>query len=261
MNILAVDIGNTNIDIGLFIDEKIEPIQSIPGTSKSKLTKAFKTAWKKIPIIGSSAEGKRDCIILVCSVKPVWTELVRDIAEKELGEFVSVIGQDIPVQIKSDVDEVGTDRILAAYAAYAVFETAVAVIDIGTAITIDLVDQNGVFQGGVIFPGFDLCARALSKHTAQLPRVSIKKPTEPFGKNTNDAINCGLYYSVVGALEENIRRYAEKIGTWPQTIITGAGAELIRDDCRFIDSYVPNLVVNGIVLTYKDYLKDERELG
>ena len=78
------------------------------------------------------------------------------------------------------------------------------------------------------------------------------------GKNTHDAINCGLYYSAVGALQEIVRRFAEKIGTWPQTVITGSGAKMIYQDCEFIDSYVPHMVIKGIVLAYKKHLEEKR---
>ncbi len=264
MNILAVDIGNTNIDIGLFLDESIEPIQSIPGASTSKLKQAFQEAWSKVPQVETSKEGKRDGVIVVCSVKPDWTQCVKDLVKDALDERIYLIGKDIPTQLASWVDdpsEVGTDRMVAATAAYAVVEGAVAVIDIGTAITIDLVDPNGVFQGGAILPGFELSAQALKAHTAQLPQVTIERPADPYGKNTHDAITCGIYYAVIGSLQEIVRRYAEKLGTWPQTVITGTGAKLVQPDCEFIDSYVPNLVVTGIVLTYKDYLEKERELG
>ncbi|MEJ2703120.1 MAG: type III pantothenate kinase, partial [Sedimentisphaerales bacterium] len=140
-------------------------------------------------------------------------------------------------------------------AAFAVVEDAVVVADFGTAVTIDLVDQNGVFLGGVICPGFEISAKALRDNTAQLPNVKVVKPAAPYGKNTADAINCGLYYSIVGALEEIIRRYAEELGQWPQTIITGSGAKTIVSDCEFIDNYVPNLVVKGIVLAYQKHLE------
>jgi len=158
------------------------------------------------------------------------------------------------------VDEpgkVGTDRVVSAAAAYAVTEDAVVVADFGTAITIDLVDENGVFRGGVICPGFEISAKTLQENTAQLPRTKISKPDAPYGKNTANAINCGIYYSAVGTLEEVIRRYAEEIGKWPQTVITGAAARAIKDDCNFIDSYVPSLVVKGIVLAYKKHLAEK----
>jgi type III pantothenate kinase len=89
--------------------------------------------------------------------------------------------------------------------------------------------------------------------------VTVHRPSGPYGKNTADAINAGLYYSIIGAMEEIIRRYAEEIGRWPQTIMTGAGAKTIRDDCPFVDNYVPHLVIKGIVLAYMKYIEQKSE--
>jgi len=262
MNIIAVDIGNTNIAIGLFIDDKEDFVESFPGGSRKKLADGLKSAWQKIPIAESSKEKKRDGVIVVSSVKPVWTKLIQEIAKDDLDEDIYIIGKDIPLPMVLWVDEpkkVGTDRVVSAAAAYAVVEDAVVVADFGTAVTIDLVDQNGVFLGGVICPGFEISAKALKDNTAQLPNIKVTKPKAPYGKNTVDAINCGLYYSIVGALQEVVRRYAEEVGKWPQTIITGAAAKVIADDCEFVDNYVPNLVVKGIVLAYKKYLAEKAE--
>jgi type III pantothenate kinase len=262
MNIIAVDIGNTNIHIGLFLDGREEFIKLIPGGSHAKLTNCLKSAWEKIPVIESSKENKRDGVIVVSSVKPAWTKVIREIIRASLEEDILIIGKDIPLPMTLWVDEpekVGTDRVISAAAAYDVVGDAVVVADFGTAVTIDLVDQNGIFLGGVICPGFEISAKALRDYTAQLPDIKITKPKAPYGKNTVDAINCGLYYSIVGALQEIIRRYAEKFGKWPQTIITGSGAKVIAGDCEFIDNYVPNLVVKGIVLAYNKYLEQKAD--
>ena len=260
MNIIAVDIGNTNISIGLFLEDKEQFVKSIPGGSRAKLTSCLKSAWAKIPVAESSKEKKHDGVIVVSSVKPDWTKLIREIAKDDLGEKIYIIGNEIPLPMSLWVDEpdkVGTDRVLSAAAAYDVVEDAVVVADFGTAVTIDLVDGNGVFLGGVICPGFEIGAKALKENTAQLPKAKITKPKAPYGKNTVEAINCGLYYSAVGMLQEVIRRYAEEIGKWPQTVITGAAAKIIKDDCEFIDSFVPNLVVKGIILAYKKYIEEK----
>jgi len=260
MNIIAVDIGNTNIAIGFFLDGQEQFIKSIPGNSQSELTSRLKSTWQKVPILESSKEKKHDGVIVVSSVKPIWTELITNIVRDSLGERVYIIGKDIPLPMPLWVDEpdkVGTDRVVSAAAAYAVVEDAVVVADFGTAVTIDLVDQSGVFQGGVICPGFEISAKALKENTSLLPEIIVTRPQGPYGKNTVEAINCGLYYSIIGALEEVIRRYAEQIGRWPQTIITGAGAEIIKDDCTFIDNYVPHLVVKGIVLAYQKYIEEK----
>ncbi len=260
MNIIAVDIGNTNITIGLFVGDEEQFVKSIPGQADSKLTECLKSAWGKIPIAESSKEKKRDGVIVVSSVKPAWTRKVQRNVKEELGEKVYIIGENIPLPMDLAVDEpgeVGTDRVVSAAAAYAVVEDAVVVADFGTAVTIDLVDEKGVFLGGTIFPGFEISAEALKKNAVQLPMVKVSRPKGPYGKNTAEAISCGLYYSAVSTLQEVIRRYAEKIGRWPQTVLTGAAAELIKDDCDFIDSYVPNLVIKGIVLAYRKYIEEK----
>ena len=260
MNIIAVDIGNTNITIALFLKDEEKFIKSIPGQSRTKLTACFKSAWQKIPIAKSSKEKKRNGVIVVSSVKSAWTKQIQQIVKDNLGETVYIIGKDIPLPMDLAVDkpnEVGTDRIVSAAAAYAVVEDAVVVADFGTAVTIDLVDEKGIFLGGVICPCFEISAQALKKNTAQLPKVKVSRPKEPYGKTTSQAINCGLYYSAIGTLEEVIRRYAEKIGRWPQTVLTGGAAKVIKDECDFIDSYVPNLVVKGIVLTYQKYIEEK----
>ena len=260
MNIIAIDIGNTNIGIGLFLDDKEQFVKSIPGNSRVKLTSCLKSAWQKIPVLESSKEKKRNGVVVVSSVKPAWTKLIRQIAKDVLDEKIYVIGKEVPLPMTLRADEpdkVGTDRVISAAVAYDVVGDAVVVADIGTAVTIDLVDQNGVFLGGVICPGFEISANALKENTAQLPNIKVTKPKAPYGTNTADAINCGLYYSIIGTLQEVIRRYAEKIDKWPQTVITGSGAKTIHTDCDFIDNYVPNLVVKGVFLAYKKYIEEK----
>jgi len=260
MNLIAIDIGNTNITIGLFLEGQEQFIKSIPGRRHTKLADCLKSAWGKIPIAKSSKEKKHDGVIVISSVKPSWTKLVERIAKESLAERIYVIGKNIPLPITLWVDEpdkVGTDRLVSAAAAYAVAEDAVVVADFGTAVTIDLVNERGVFLGGVICPGFEISAQALKESTAQLPKVKVTKPKSPYGKTTNQAINCGLYYSAIATLQEVIRRYAEKIGRWPHTVLTGSAAEIIKDDCDFIDSYVPNLVIKGIALAYQKYIEEK----
>ncbi len=260
MNLIAIDIGNSNIDLGLFLKDEQKEVISVDGGSKEELENTIKSLWGQIPIAKSSKEKKRDGVIIACSVNPEWTKTVEKIVKDALKEKLLVIGKQIPMPIQMSVEQpetVGMDRLLVSSAAYAVVEKAVVVADFGTAVTIDLVDDRGVFCGGCIFPGFTIEAKALHENTAQLPKIEVTKPELAFGKNTKEAINAGLYYSAVGALEEIIRRYAETIGTWPKTIITGSGAAIIKDDCQFIDSYVPHLVIKGIALAYRNYLESK----
>lgn len=257
MNIIAIDIGNTNISVGLFLEGTEKSIETACGAAEDTLAALLEKYWSKIPFSKSAKEKVKDGAVVVCSVKPEWTKVVKRLVKERLGEKIMVVGDDIALPIKMAVEEpkkVGVDRIVAAAAAYAVVEQAVVIADFGTAITIDVVDDKGVFLGGIIAPGLGTGAKALNEYTAKLPLVKISKPKTPWGKNTEAAINCGVYYGAVGLLHEVVRRYAEKIDKWPYTVITGGDAAVIKDDCEFVDSYVPNLTVKGIALAYREYL-------
>ena len=263
MNILAIDIGNTNIKLGLYLDDAKVSITSIKGDDREKLFDCLNDLWQEVPFAPRSKEPVRDGVIVVSSVKPAWTEVVEKMCEDSLNEKIKVIGREIALPMEMGVDDyhqVGTDRVVAAAAAYAVVQDAVVVADFGSAVTIDLVDEQGVFLGGTIAPGFGIAAKSLHENTAQLPLVEVKTPNDPVGANTNDAINAGLYYAAVGMLRAVTEKYAEQIGKWPQTIITGADAEIIKKDCDFVDTWVSDLTVTGIVLAYKKYLDDKSEL-
>lgn len=264
MNMIAIDIGNTNIRIGFFLNDAQQFIESIPGSDEKTLKETLASAWEQVPFAKRAKEPVREGVIVVSSVKPEWTELVEAICKDQLGEKIKLIGKDVNLPIEMGVDdynEVGTDRIVAAAAAYAVVEDAVVVADFGSAITIDLVDEQGVFLGGVIAPGFDLSAKSLYEGTAKLPQVKVNTPKDAVGANTIDAINAGLYYSAIGLLRIVTEKYAEQLEKWPQTIVTGAGAELIKPDCDFVDTWVTNLTVTGIVLAYKKHLDDQSQLA
>lgn len=261
MNLLAIDIGNSNITFALFSDGEEKLLETIPGDDEKAIADILDQAWQVLPLVEAAKTPTRDGVIVVSSVKPKWTKKLQKIAKETINEKIKLLGDDIPILMETafgNIESVGTDRIMAAIAAYEVVGDAVVVADFGTAITIDLVDENGRFMGGSILPGFELATRALETGTAQLPKVEIKKPQIPFGQTTEEAINCGLYYSAVSTLQEITRRYAEQLGKWPHTIVTGATASIIKDDCDFVDSFVPDLVVKGIAVAYNYYIGQEQ---
>ena len=175
-----------------------------------------------------------------------------------------MIGTDVPLPMETGVDDalaVGTDRLCAAAGAYAVVEGAVVVADFGTAVTIDLVDEDGVFVGGTITPGFDLSLAAMHTGTARLPEVAMQRPQQVYGVNTEEAMRAGVYWSAVGLLETICRKYAEQIGSWPQVILTGGAAKVIKEECDFIDSWVSDLALRGIIIAYKKYIYEQTDIA
>lgn len=263
MNIIAIDIGNSTISVGLFLDDTEKFIEILDGADCDKLTDILERAWSMVPVSKMSKEGKRNGVIVAGSVKSAWTKQVKKIVKEKLGEKMLEIGKgkDVPLPLTMAVDkpeEVGVDRVLSAFAAYVVVADAVTVADFGTAVTIDLVDEDGTFLGGTIIPGFEVSAQALKANTAALPKIGkVKKPKSPYGVNTKEAINNGLYYAAVGVLEAMLRAYADELGKWPHAVVTGGAAATIKEDCNFVDSFVTDLPIKGIVLAYKKYIEEK----
>lgn len=267
MNLIAIDIGNTKIKVAFYLNDEEKLIKSVDGNAgdvESQLAEILVECWDQAPLVKSAKEPVKECLLVAGSVKPEWTGLVRDVVKEELGQKLQVIGQEVPLPMETAVDDplkVGTDRLCAAAAAYAVVESAVVVADFGTAVTIDLVDEEGVFVGGTIAPGFDLSLSAMNTGTARLPKVDMQKPQQVYGANTEEAMRAGVYWSAVGLLETLCRKYAEQIGSWPQVILTGGAAKVIKDDCEFVDSWVSDLALRGIIIAYKKYIYEQADIA
>ncbi len=267
MNLIAIDIGNTTIKVAFYLNDEEKLLKTAAGNSgdiESQLADILTECWDQAPLVKSAKEPTKECVLVVSSVKPEWTDLVREVVQDELEQKLLVIGVDIPLPMETAVDEalaVGTDRLCAAAAAYAVVEGAVVVADFGTAITVDLVDEDGVFVGGTITPGFDLSLAAMNMGTARLPKVDMQRPQQCYGVNTEEAMRAGVYWSAVGLLEAVCRKYAEQIGSWPQVILTGGAAKIIKEDCDFVDSWVSNLALRGIIIAYKKYIYENADIA
>jgi len=166
------------------------------------------------------------------------------------------VGRDLPLPAATRLPEprkIGVDRLCAAAAAFDRLGTACVVADFGTAITIDCVDDEGLFLGGAILPGLHMSAGALARDTAQLPVTEPVNPDWVFGRNTQEAIAGGLVFGARGALRELVESYATALGHWPLVIVTGGDAHLICPDpnaSELVQAIVPDLVLRGAAIAY-----------
>lgn len=164
--------------------------------------------------------------------------------------------RDLPIEVRVDEPaRVGIDRLLAAVAAnhLRVPERPAVVIDLGTAITVDLVEADGGFAGGAILPGIGMAGRALAEQTDALPRVVLtdsQSPPEPFGKSTKAAIEAGLYWGAVGAVNELIAQLAARKNIRPDVFLTGGAGRFVLSSIarEYASRYEPHLVLAGIAL-------------
>jgi len=195
---------------------------------------------------------------VVASVVPVALRRLRLLCAELSIRPVLAIGDEIalPIHVALEHPEkVGVDRICCAAAAYARSRAAAVVADFGTALTVDLVADDGAFMGGTILPGLQLAARALGEHTALLPLVEVKLPGEVVGRDTEAAIRAGVFYGLVGALREITERIATLLGKWPTLIITGGDASAIAAAGGFVDVVAPDLIFEGIAFAYARHVR------
>ena len=246
-HILACDAGNSSIHFAHVAGDQIGEVHVMRVGELANLGNELELLWQQIP------SPKK---LVACSVNAAVLKALEAAAQETLHEAVLVVGRDIPLPIDTNVDEpaaIGVDRLCAAVAAFDRLGVACVIADFGTAITIDCVNEQGVFMGGAILPGLEISAKCLNQETAQLPKVELSQPTWIFGKNTNQAIIGGLVYGARGALREFTETYATELGHWPTVIATGGDAKLVCGDVQeseLVQAIVPDLVIRGVALSY-----------
>ncbi len=246
--ILAVDIGNTNVNIGSFAGKKLISHFCIDNTSLTN-QKA------RLPVTSSLLNESKN--IVVASVNPDIESVFNKSLGKKHQKKMLKVGREIKLRIPALVENpqtVGIDRLLNALAAYRRTKSPTIVIDFGTAITIDIVSKKGEFLGGLILPGIKTSASALNKQTALLPEVEIRRPKKIIGKNSEDAIKAGIYYGAVGSVNHIIKELSKAYGDLEYTIATGGDAKTLKKDIPEIDKYVPHLTLEGIRLAFEGNL-------
>ncbi len=252
---LAIDIGNTTIALGIVHRQKVQKIHRIDTDIKNELLKVRLRQFLK------HLKNKHPSLrkVVVCSVVPQALRLLGPILRKNFPGGVTVVGQDIKVPMVNryrNPREVGQDRLVCAYAAKVIYGAPSVVIDLGTAITMDVISSHGEYWGGVIVPGLRLSAESLYRKTALLPKIRIKGPRSIIGKNTEQSILSGLFFGYGALLRGMIELITRQIKVRPHVIITGGHALVMRKyiaqkNC-FIDKY---LVFKGLTLL-KDMLND-----
>jgi type III pantothenate kinase len=246
--LLAVAVGNTRTRFGVFHGSELSDPVSLPNADLEALTAAILKA----------AESEHGISIAIADVNPTVADALQRALEDAGEENVYRIGTDIQVPMQHTLDDastVGMDRLLCAFGAYARAKQACIVVDAGTAVTVDFVDGEGTFHGGVIAPGLNMMLQALHEKTAKLPSVEYHPPAEkaaPFGKATREAMLLGVTNAVVGLVRHTAERYAEFFGAYPQVVATGGdaaalfGAE-VSEGGGLIESIVPDLQLIGIL--------------
>ena len=169
-----------------------------------------------------------------------------------------LVGKDIAVPIINrykNPKQVGVDRLLNAYAGYSLYKRELIIIDFGTAITFDLVSKKGEYLGGIIAPGIEISLEALFQKTALLPKIRLAHPGSLIGRNTVESIRVGCSVGIGGLCDRIVEELRRKELRKPLVIATGGYAHFMRRYCKTVAKIDDQLVLKGIALAYRDFLK------
>lgn len=246
--LITIAVGNSRTRVGSFEDKECLNPQSFESTDTQAISQRVHE------IIDSSKETSSDePTIVIAGVHPTSADEIEHAVRKLTGHTIYRFGRDFQIPINHTLTEagemtVGQDRLLCALGAFDLLKQACVVIDVGTAVTVDFVDGEGVFHGGAILPGISMMLASLHESTANLPKLIYSKldatKNDP-GKQTDEAMMLGVTYAVRGAVRLLTERYAEHYQAYPQTIVTGGDLGVLEDD-ELIDSFVPDLQLQGI---------------
>jgi len=250
--LLAIDIGNTNIVIGGLRDDEIL-FEARIATDRIKTSDQYGAEIKNmLQLFEVSANDVDDCIISSV-VPPVFNSVLTGV-RKFTGKQPMVVGPGIKTGLNIQVDnpsQVGSDRIVIAVAALAEYKPPLTLLDLGTATTIEVVDQGSTYLGGCIIPGVRISLEALTNRAAQLPGISLDKPKQVIGKNTVDCMRGGIMYGTAAMLDGMIERVEEELGHRTTVVATGGLAQFIIPLCKREIIYERDLLLKGLNIIYK----------
>lgn len=241
--LLAVDIGNTNISLGLFKDKRLVKKYSIPTQEKQY--------YSRLNAFLGKARSKIDDTI-ICSVVPKSLLILKKDLRKLLDRRPIIIGKDINAPIANLYRipaQVGQDRLVNACAGVMLYGAPLIVIDFGTAITFDVVSRRG-YLGGMILPGLRISLDALAERTALLPKIKLNSPKEFIGRDTQNSMLSGIVYGFSALTQDLTRKIKHKIGKSTLVIGTGGNINLVAKFCKAFDSIDRDLTLKGLNLIY-----------
>ncbi|MBQ9519219.1 MAG: type III pantothenate kinase [Firmicutes bacterium] len=250
--ILAIDIGNTNIVMGGITDGKIEFIART-STDRIKTADQYGIQIKNILELYNIDIKKIDGSIIASVVPPVLNAM-KGAVELVTGSKPLIVGPGVKTGLNIVMDNpasVGADRIVCAIAGLSMHKPPLVMIDMGTATTIDVVDENKNYIGGCIMPGLKSSLDALSEKAAQLPEISLEEPKSIIGKNTVDCMRSGFMFGFASMLDGCIDRVEEHLGKKANVIITGGLSRFIKPLCRREMTFADDLLLTGLYIIYK----------
>lgn len=251
--ILVIDIGNTNIVLGVYEEDKLLHNWRL-STSRQSTTDEYGVMIYNLFTMTKLSVKDIEGVILSSVVPPIM-HTMEMLCKKYLNKAPLIVGPGVKTGLNIRIEnprEVGADRIVNAVAAIELYGglKPLVVVDFGTATTFDVIDVKGNYTGGAIVPGIGISTEALYQRAAKLPRIELTKPKSVIGRNTVHSMQAGIIFGYAGQVDGIVDRITNELGAEPTVIATGGMAELIASESRTIDTTNPLLTLEGLRLIY-----------
>ena len=251
--IIAIDIGNSNIVIGLNHKNKWLKIYRI----KTKTEINYWSFEKKIKKIIKNNKIKPSDVQLVSisSVVPNMTDIIKLVVNDLLCKKILFLDPSKVKLIKINIDdqsEIGSDLVANAIAARSLYKSNIIIVDFGTALTFTAISKNGEIIGVLIFPGLKTAINSLYKNTAKLPKILLGIPKRVIAKNTVESIQNGIFFGYSGLVKEILSKIQNELSGKTKVIATGGMSKVISSLERYFNDIIPTLTLDGLLLFSKD---------
>jgi len=250
--LLAIDIGNTNVVLGVFDGERLVENWRV-GTNTQITPDEYAMIFKDL-FAFANLEFRHIDGVIISSVVPPLLPVMVGMSRKYFSLDPMVVTHELKtgVSIRSDSPkEVGADRIVNAAAAYRLYGGPLIIIDFGTATTFCAVTKDGEYLGGAICPGVKISAEALFKRASKLPRVELARPKKVINADTVSAMQAGIIFGYAGLVDGIVGRMLKELGGEARIIATGGLAELIAPETTRVTEIRPQLTIEGLRLLYE----------
>jgi len=247
--LIALDIGNSLINIGIFTGKSlfVKKLDTHPLKTPGKYASIMRDFLSEISV-ERTASG-----VIISSVVADHTEVLAEACNRLMPEDLLILSPEIKTGLVFDIprpEKLGSDRIANAVAAYELCRGPMAVIDFGTATTISVVGKDANYIGGAIMPGLGLMNESLAKGTSKLSEVTLSPPGSALGTDTTGCIQSGVFYGTAGAVERLLQEIEKEVGFGLKVVVTGGYGGMVSKFLTREHSLRPNLTLEGLKIIF-----------